>query len=132
MNKHRKISFWPRATAVLAVTASLLANTSDTSFDSGCGKAKVGAFEGRCGYGPRLPFLILSPYAKPNFVDHTTIDQSSILRFIEDNWDLGGIGGQSFDSKAGLLDNMFDFKKPHFGRLVLDAETGQPVDADAE
>jgi phospholipase C len=109
-----------------------IVSQSDTSFDSGCGKAKLGAFEGRCGYGPRLPFLILSPYAKPNFVDHTTTDQSSILRFIEDNWDLGRIGDQSFDSKAGPLNNLFDFKKPHFGRLILDAQTGQPVDVEGE
>ena len=42
--------------------------------------------QGRCGYGPRLPLLVISPYAKANFVDHTMTDQSSILRFIEDNW----------------------------------------------
>ena len=36
-------------------------------------------------------------------------DQTSILRFIEDNWNLGRIGDQSFDAKAGSLMNMFDF-----------------------
>ena len=45
--------------------------------------------QGRCGYGPRLPLLVISPFAKQNYVDHTMTDQSSILRFIEDNW-LGG------------------------------------------
>ncbi|MFZ0220586.1 MAG: alkaline phosphatase family protein, partial [Candidatus Nitrosopolaris sp.] len=59
--------------------------------------------------GPRLPLLIISPYAKTNFIDHSLTDQSSILRFIEDNWSLGRIGDQSFDSKAGSLANMFDF-----------------------
>jgi len=29
--------------------------------------------------------MVISPYAKPNFVDHTLTDQSSIIRFIEDN-----------------------------------------------
>ena len=55
---------------------------------------------------------MISPYAKQNYVDHTVTDQSSILRFIEDNW-LGGqrING-SFDSLAGTLNNMFDFKNP--------------------
>jgi phospholipase C len=54
---------------------------------------------GRCGYGPRLPMLVISPYAKENFVDHTVTDQTSIIHFIEDNW-LGGqrIGGGSFDA----------------------------------
>jgi len=41
---------------------------------------------GRCGYGPRLPLLVISPWAKHNFVDHRVTDQSSIIRFIEDNW----------------------------------------------
>ncbi|MGC2572530.1 MAG: hypothetical protein WA364_13545, partial [Candidatus Nitrosopolaris sp.] len=36
-------------------------------------------------------------------------EEYAILRFIEDNWSLGRIGNQSFDSKAGSLANMFDF-----------------------
>ena len=69
--------------------------------------------QGRCGYGPRLPLLVVSPYARKNFVDHTLTDQSSIIQFIEDNW-LGGerIGQGSFDSIAGTLDNAFDFSHP--------------------
>jgi len=42
--------------------------------------------QGRCGYGPRQPFLLLSPWSKRNAVDSTLTDQSSITRFIEDNW----------------------------------------------
>lgn len=83
--------------------------------------------QGRCGYGPRLPLLVISPYAKHNYVDHTTTDQSSILRFIEDNW----VGGQriegSFDSRAGSLLNMFDFRNPQNGNFLLDESTGLPV-----
>ncbi len=81
--------------------------------------------QGRCGYGPRLPLLVISPYAKANFVDHTVTDQSSILRFIEDNW----VGGQriagSFDSRAGVLTNMFDFKDPHTEPIILNVNTGE-------
>jgi phospholipase C len=81
--------------------------------------------QGRCGYGPRLPLLVISPYAKPNFVDHTVTDQSSILRFIEDNW----VGGQriagSFDSRAGVLTNMLDFKNPHTDPVILNVNTGE-------
>jgi len=91
---------------------------------------RAGAFLGRCGYGPRLPLLVISPYAKVNFVDHVTSDQSSILRFIEDNFKLGRIGNQSFDAIAGPLDTMFDFRRPHFGRLFLDSQTGQVVAAE--
>jgi len=66
---------------------------------------------GRCGYGTRVPLLIISPYAKANSIDHTLTDQTSVLRFIEDNW-LGGERiqpGASFDTIAGPIDNMFDF-----------------------
>ena len=86
------------------------------------------AIEGRCGYGPRLPLLVISPYAKVNFVDHTVTDQSSILRFIEDNWSTGRIGGGSFDVDAGSLTNLFDFSNHAFGqrKLLLDPGTGLP------
>jgi phospholipase C len=81
---------------------------------------------GRCGYGPRLPLLVVSPWAKPNAVDHTLTDQSSIARFIEDNWSLPRIEG-SFDATAGTLNNLFDFR-PHQGKapkVFLDPVTGQ-------
>jgi len=98
----------------------------------------IGTAQGRCGYGPRLPLLVVSPWAKRNFVDHTTTDQSSILRFIEDNWLEGArIGDGSFDAIAGTLDNMFDFDGRHrtfFGfdvdfsdYLFLDEQTGEVV-----
>ncbi len=83
--------------------------------------------QGRCGYGPRLPYLVISPYAKKNFVDHTVTDQSSTIRFIEDNW----LGGQritgSFDALAGTINGMFDFsgRNPsNSGDYILDPSTG--------
>jgi phospholipase C len=78
------------------------------------------------GYGPRLPLLVISPCAKPNFVDHTQTDQTSILRFIEDNWGTGPIGRDSFDARAGLLDNMFAFTGPTQPTFVLNPMTGTP------
>jgi len=59
-----------------------------------------GRFPERCGYGPRIPLLI-SPFAKPNFVLHRTNDPSSLIRFIEDNWSLGRVGDGSFDAVEG-------------------------------
>jgi phospholipase C len=93
-----------------------------------CGHAPAGAYQDRCGYGPRLPLLMISPYAKTNFVDHSLTDQSSIICFIEDNWGLGRIGNQSFDSKAGSIMNMFDFSQsgPKARNLFLDPSTGLP------
>ncbi len=88
-----------------------------------------GGYQDRCGYGPRIPLLVISPFAKSNFVDHTTTDQSSILRLIEDNWMTGRIGNFSFDTKAGSLLNMFTFPPngPVGGpnKLFLDPTTGE-------
>jgi phospholipase C len=96
--------------------------------EGSCGTAGPGAYQGRCGYGPRMPLLVVSPWAKVNFVDHTITDQSSILRFIEDNWDLGRIGDQSFDERAGSLMGLFDFARaPRAKKLLLDPATGQAM-----
>jgi phospholipase C len=84
--------------------------------------------QGRCGYGPRLPLLVISPWAKSNFVDSTVTDQTSILRFVEDVFLKGQrIGQGSFDSVAGPIDNMFDFSKgapQNTTKLFLDPTTG--------
>jgi phospholipase C len=84
--------------------------------------------QARCGVGPRIPLLVISPYAKSNFVDNTFTDQSSIVQFIEDNW-LGGkrLGGGAADATAGSLDNNFDFSHPVSPPLFLDRSTGEPV-----
>jgi phospholipase C len=84
--------------------------------------------QGRCGVGPRQPLLIVSPYAKRNFVDDTFTDQSSVPQFIEDNW-LGGqrIGGGAADASAGSLENMFSFRDGDNWPLFLDPTTGEPA-----
>lgn len=104
----------------------------DKLFNGTCGSSDkaIGGQQDRCGYGPRQPLLIVSPWAKQNYVDHSVTDQASILRFIEDNWNLGRIGGGSFDELAGTLDGMFDFqRRNHDGlrRLFLDPATGTIV-----
>ena len=95
-----------------------------------CGSGTPLASEqGRCGYGPRLPLLVISPWAGSNVVDTTLTDQSSILRFVEDNWSVGRIAG-STDALAGSLDGLFNFSHPHAsppngGTFILDPVTGQ-------
>jgi phospholipase C len=84
---------------------------------------------GRCGYGMRQPFLVISPFALENAVDHTVTDQTSVIRFVEDNW-LGGqrIGQGSFDALANSVVQMFDFHHRDAARqLILDPHTGMPV-----
>jgi phospholipase C len=111
-----------------ATTADTLSGTNQcgngTPLKAGSGEV----IQGRCGYGPRLPLLVISPFAKRNFVDHSLTDQTSVLRFIEDNWGTGQIGGGSFDAFAGPLTNMFDFGgRGAKRRLFLDPNTGAPV-----
>ena len=99
----------------------------------GTGTAPLGVngqpVNGRCGPGTRIPFLVISPYAKKNYVDHTAISQASIVRFVEDNW-LGGqrIGAGSFDATAGSLNGMFDFASTaRTTPLFLDPNLGTQV-----
>jgi len=92
---------------------------------------RLGTYQGRCGYGPRLPLLVISPFAKKNHVDHTLTDQSSILRFIEDNWLLGRVGDHSFDRIAGSLLTMFDFDQRRDVALILDPATGLLVSSES-
>lgn len=100
-----------------------------------CGSPKAndvsgGAQNGRCGFGPRLPLLVISPWAKQNFIDDSITDQSSILRFVEDNWNLGRIGNGSTDAIAGSLNNMFNFSQNNNDQgnlFILDPNTGNPL-----
>jgi phospholipase C len=90
-----------------------------------CGVTPGAGVPGRCGYGPRQPLVVISPYARQNYVDHQITDQSSVLRFIEDNWGLGRLGNGSTDAKAGTLDGLFDFaSKRRAPKLKLDPQTG--------
>jgi phospholipase C len=92
-----------------------------------CGTTNTGGIPGRCGYGPRLPLLVISPFAKANFVDNTLTDQTSILRFIEDNFGLGRIGSKSSDQFAGMLTNMLSLGQARTDILILDSSTGEPA-----
>ncbi len=84
---------------------------------------------GRCGPGTRIPFLVISPYAKQNYVGHGRISQASVVRFIEDNWLQGEqLGGGSFDASAGSITDMFDFSPgKRDNKLFLDPSEGTVV-----
>ncbi|WP_042410595.1 alkaline phosphatase family protein, partial [Corynebacterium jeddahense] len=90
--------------------------------------AKVGVAgdkHGQCGPGTRQPLLVVSPYAKTNFIDNTYTEQTSITKFIQDNWGLGRLGGIAFDERAGELNNMFDFNaKTKAPKLFLNETDG--------
>jgi phospholipase C len=121
---------------VTGPTVNASASNMDFLNGTSCGTPAAGAFPGRCGYGPRLPLVVISPFAKQNYVDHALTDQTSILRFIEDNFNLGFIDGTtappkgqgSFDRLAGTIMGMFDFDaRPHLEPLILNPSTGEVV-----
>jgi len=135
INALQALPQWPRMAVIVAADDSdgwydhvmpPIVNQSSTPLDFLCGQRTDGP-GARCGYGPRLPLLVISPFAKEDYVSHRLTDQSSILRFIEDNW-LGGepISPISFDRIAGSLADLFDFSRPRPGRLRLDPATGLP------
>ncbi len=60
----------------------------------------------RWGPGSRVPFIIISPFAKKGFVDHTPYTTASILKFIENRFGVEPLNDR--DGKANNLDNAFD------------------------
>ena len=144
INQIEQSPFW-KSTAIVVTyddsdgwydhQVSTIVNGSNTSADAAiCTPVPtvLGSYPDRCGYGPRLPLLVISPWTKQNYVSSKVTDQSSVVKFIEDNW-LGGqqIGNGSFDAIAGSLDakgGVLNFKvKPHFQPVILDPATGEVV-----
>jgi phospholipase C len=112
------------------VTPPLVNGSNDPATDQALCRSRPasGGYADRCGYGPRLPLLVISPYSRVGHVDHTLTDQSSVLRFIEDNWRLGRIGDHSYDARAGSLSGLLDLRgRPHAQPVLLDGKTGAVV-----
>lgn len=120
-------SFDPRADRLTAKGACGIKGTTPQLG----GVAGRGPVNGRCGPGTRQPFLVISPWARVNYVDHALITQASVTRFIEDNWLKGQrLGGGSFDANAGTILALFDFAgSGHAPTLFLDDTLGTPVAA---
>src|SRR5262249_7074208 len=60
------------------------------------------------GAGPRIPMIVVSPYAKPGYVSHTYTDHVSVLKFIERNWRLPALSGRSLDNLPDPLASKVD------------------------
>jgi phospholipase C len=113
------------------VTSKVLNGSTDSTVGSNgkavdspacqSGPAAKSGYADRCGPGTRQPLLVISPYSKVNKIDHTATEQASITQFIEDNWHTGRIGDASFDTRAGSLGGMFDFKHPNNKQVLLNA-----------
>ena len=84
----------------------------------------AGDKHGQCGPGTRQPLLVVSPYSKVNHIDSTYTEQTSITKFIQDNWGLGRLGGIAFDERAGELNSMFDFSNAKAPKVFLNETDG--------
>jgi phospholipase C len=60
------------------------------------------------GLGFRVPMIAVAPYAKAGYVSQRQYEFGSIVRFVEDNWDLGRLG-TSDSTSADFVDDFFDF-----------------------
>jgi phospholipase C len=94
----------------------------------------VGTAEDRCGFGDRLPFIVISPYTRQNFVSSKLINTASVVKFIEQNWLRGEHIPGSFDTVSGSIfgrDGLLNFAvRPHFSPVILNPNTGAVVSGD--
>jgi phospholipase C len=117
--------WYDHVTGPIVSPSNVTISGSATAYDNlagvgNCGTPVAGAQPARCGHGPRLPLIVISPYANENYVDHTLTNQASIINFIESNWNLGFIDGPtapangvgSFDRNSGTLNGLFSFTNP--------------------
>jgi len=125
------------------LTNTTLGTISSSNPTSGqCGptpqtSSPLGGEQGRCGFGPRLPMMVISPFARHDSVDHNLNDQASIINFVEYNWRLPGIPGSydqaltnTADQAEGIhfdLAHMFAFGRRHNSALLLNPATGRVV-----
>ncbi len=130
-------NFTARAIAAVQSNAALWKSTAIfVTFDEGGGYYDSGFIQpvSFFGDGPRVPMIVVSPFARRGFVDHTYTDHVSILKFIEANWGLSPLTSVSEDNlpnpaagvyipknnpAIGNLMTEFNFHSPHFGTLKL-------------
>jgi phospholipase C len=80
------------------------------------------------GNGFRVPALLVSPYARRHFVDHTTLDFTSMLKFIEQNWNLRPL--TNLDATSQSFMGAFDFRqKPRPAAFISMVRTADPPGA---
>jgi phospholipase C len=137
INQIEKSKFWKNTAIVIAYDDSdgwydhqkpVIVNGSNTSLDAAiCSSSPVrlAGIPVRCGYSQRLPMLVISPWARTNYVSHQLTNIASIIKFAENN-SLGGkrIGGGSFDASSNSLSGMLQFFAPRFRPVILDPTTG--------
>ena len=72
------------------------------------------------GDGTRIPFLVISPYARKGYVDHVYQDHASILKFIEYNWGFQPLSARSRDRLPNPVTGPNDPYRPLNGPAIGD------------
>lgn len=72
---------------------------------------------GYLGYGPRVPMIVISPYARAHYIDHQQHDFGSIVKFVEDTFGVPLLG--PFDSHANSIANDLNYAQPPQAPVVL-------------
>ena len=80
--------------------------------------------EDQYGLGPRVPLLIISPYAKAGFISHTTYEFSSVLAFIEERFGLSALSDR--DAGANDMSDSFDYNQLPLASLILSPRSCPP------
>jgi phospholipase C len=68
------------------------------------------------GFGPRVPMLLISPWARRGYIAHDTLEFSSVLKMIETIWDLEPLTDR--DRNASDMLQLFDFDAPPQDRFM--------------
>jgi phospholipase C len=76
------------------------------------------------GYGPRVPMIVISPYAKPAYVSHDAFDFTSVLKFIEERWGLDHLTAR--DHYALDMRDCFNFMQPPNAPVVIPIPASVP------
>jgi phospholipase C len=77
------------------------------------------------GYGSRVAALLVSPYARKGYVDHTELDQTAAIKFIEENYGLAPLGSR--DAAARTFTGAFDFSGPPRGPSLISEGGGGAI-----
>jgi len=116
------------------VAPTIVNGSDDSALDTAmCESAPVvvGNYNAHCGYGQRLPLVVISPWTRENYVSDNLTDTTSVVKFIEDNWLHGERIPGSYDAVSGSLDapgGVLDFRvRPHLQPVILNPTTGAVI-----
>jgi phospholipase C len=149
INQIEESKYWPSTAIIITYDDSdgwydhAIPPVINGSDDSTVGDTKVcssvpvtvGTAEDRCGFGDRLPFIVISPWTRENYVSNKLMDTASVVTFIEDNWLHGKRIPGSFDAVSANIfgsGGLLDFNvRPHFTPVILNPSTGAVVSGDS-